>query len=256
MMEIMSRDNATFKNLLKLCDKKHRRATGLCIIEGEKIVREHLNTAKQVFVRSGSRFTEERLNTNADVFVLADKLFDLVSDLQNGAGVLATVAIPAARAVTFPYLVLDGVQDAGNMGTILRTAAAFGYRTVFCIDCVDVWGQKVLRASSGIQFGLNIIENNMNDFVVPPGTTLVGADLDGADISVAGGGIMESDNNGAAAMGNFGLVLGSEGQGIRSQIKAMLNQTVTIPMDAGCESLNVAVAGAILMFELWGKRKN
>ena len=221
-MEITSRENATFKNLLKLTDKKGRRAAGLCIIEGEKIVRER---GGQIFRRG---------------IDLSNALFNAVSSLEN-CDVLSVVAIPSPKETTFPYLVLDRIQDAGNMGTLLRTAAAFGFATVFCIDCVDVWSQKVLRASSGVQFNLNIIECTLQDFTVPKASVLLAADLNGSGI--------KKPNE------KFGLVLGSEGQGIHPKIKSLCNQTVTIPMKENCESLNVAVAGGILMYELRGGKQ-
>jgi TrmH family RNA methyltransferase len=231
-MEITSRDNETFKNLLKLTEKKWRRKFGLCIVEGEKAVKDNLCRAEKIFMREGRGGFENAVE-------LSGKLFDEVSSLETDQGVLATVKIPPARAVTFPYLVLDGIQDSGNMGTLLRTAAAFGFETVFCIDCVDVWSQKVLRASSGISFALNIIE--CGEFVKPQGGVLIGADLHGKKISPVGK--------------NFGIVLGSEGKGLSGNIKTLIDKFVTIPMNPGVESLNVAVAGGILMYELKGAIK-
>jgi len=139
------------------------------------------------------------------------------------------------------------------MGTLLRTAVAFGFTTVFCIDCVDPWSQKVLRASSGIQFNLNIIEQNLQDFKKPENSLLIAADLGGDVISSKARDLCESQTLQKSEIPRFsrndktGLILGSEGQGIRPEIKKLVDKTVTIPMSAGVESLNVAVAGGILM---------
>lgn len=261
-MEISSKENKVFKHLLKLTQKKYRRQAGLCIVEGEKIVREMVGAAEHIFVRKGKSFTsgiatDVRVNTRVSMegnkatgmcvkgdamreIILDDKLFDSVSGLENSSGVLAVVKIPNASEITFPYLVLDGIQDAGNVGTIFRTAVAFGFRTIFCVDCADPWSAKVLRASSGVQFGLNIVEVREDEFRVPDCSSLVAADLDGVEAGELG--LRKGDK--------FGLVLGNEGKGIRSEIKRLVNKCVTLPMDRRCESLNVAVAGGILMYEL------
>lgn len=240
---ITSRENATFKELLQLTEKKWRRRFDKCIIEGEKIVRENLQLAEKVFVRKKNQYIYKDIFPNA--IILCDKLFDLITDLETDQGVLAIVPKPRARELTFPYLVLDGVQDPGNVGALLRSALAFGFNTVICLDCVCVWSPKVLRASSGVQFNLNIIECDSADFVKPVGAWLVAADLCG-----------ESINRLFTESSRFGLVLGSEGRGLSSRMKSLVDRTVTIPMNAKVESLNVAVAGGILMYELTGDCKS
>jgi TrmH family RNA methyltransferase len=235
-MEITSRDNPTFRELLKLTDKRWRKRTNKCIIEGEKIVRENLQRAEKVFVRHGKTFE--------NAIVLGTKLFDEISSLENSTGVMAIISKPTVRALTFPYLVLDGIQDAGNAGALLRSALAFGFNTVMCIDCVDIWSPKVLRASSGVQFNLNIVECGAKDFIKPAKSWLVAADLGGECIETF-----------RAKDLRFGLVLGSEGKGVSERMKGLIERTVTIPMKKSVESLNVAVAGGILMYELGGRIK-
>jgi len=131
---------------LQLTDKKWRRRTGRCIIEGEKIIKDNILKVEKIFIRPCNRGQYD------GAYVLDDKLFDMVTSLENDAGVLAVAKIPSAAEVTAPFLVLDGIQDAGNMGTLLRSAAAFGFNTVFCLDCADVWSQKALRGASGMTF--------------------------------------------------------------------------------------------------------
>lgn len=237
ILEITSRENATFKELLQLTDKKWRRRFGKCIIEGEKIVRENLSLAEKVFVRKKNQYIFKDIFPNA--IILCDKLFDLITDLETDQGILAIVPKPHAHELTFPYLVLDGVQDPGNVGALLRSALAFGFNTVICLDSVCVWSPKVLRASSGVQFNLNLIEHDSVDFIKPTDALLLAADLCG-----------ESVDKFLAADSKFGLVLGSEGRGLSPRMKDFVDRTVTIPMNAVVESLNVAVAGGILMYEL------
>ena len=269
----------SYKNLLKLTQKKHRREQGLCIVEGEKIVRELAPIAVQVFVRGGT-------GGSAPYTVLSEKELKAVSDLETNQGILAVVPIPKPREVTFPYLVLDGIQDPGNMGTLLRTAAAFGFNTVFCLDCVDVWSQKVLRAGVGTQFKLNIWETNFEGFKTqlsklknnklfvadvttpPPSEAPLVGSADAvankfgelvADCKSQPGSWNKVHNSppwrgGHAERGRGGLVLGNEGNGVSAQIKSLPHEVVTIPMNDGVESLNVAVAGGILMYELGGRK--
>ena len=189
----------------------------LCIVEGEKLVREHRDNA--VFVLSREKDS---------------RLFDKISSLETDQGILAIVPIPTAGAVTYPFLVLDGIQDPGNVGTLLRTACAFGFNTVFTINCADVWSQKVIRSSMGATFHLNIIDGIEN---IPTDVTLFVADLNG-------------QMNTKRPDKNFGIVLGSEGQGISPAIKSIPHQTVTIKTTSNVDSLNVAVAGGILMHML------
>ena len=236
---IILRDNSTFKNLLKLTQKKHRREQGLCIIEGEKVVREHATDATQIFARE--KFPSYMEGCPKGGVVLSAKLFDEVGSLETSQGILAIIPIPKPEKITFPYLVLDGIQDPGNMGTILRTAAAFGFCTVFCINCVDVWSQKVLRASSATQFALNIFESSFEEF-----KTIFDTDLKDGKLFIA-------DLNGSMndkPADKFGLVLGNEGRGISDAMKTLPHKTVTIPLEKSVESLNVAVAGGILMYKL------
>ena len=206
------------KDLVKLTQKKYRREMGMCIIEGEKLVREHCDRAVAVFTR-------EQLG----------KDFNRVTDLETPQGILAVVPIPKPTAVTFPYIVLDTIQDPGNVGTILRTACAFGYKTVFCINCADTWSQKVIRSAMGAQFELNIIEGFES---IPKGSELYIADMSGTEIK--------------KPTGKFGIAFGSEGQGISNKIKSMPHKIISIPMKNGTESLNVAVASGIIM-HVWAQ---
>jgi len=236
-MVITSTDNATFKALRALTTKKGRQGQGLCIIEGEKAIFENLGSVDQIFIREDKDVTPNL--KDMEPVILSKKLFAQITDLETCPGILATVEIPSKSEISFPFLVLDRLQDPGNMGTILRTAAAFGYQTIFVIDCVDVWSQKVLRAGMGNQFKLNIMETDYTSLEKQTGDArLFIADMGGSD-SVYG---LEDHN--------YGLVLGNEGQGVSETIKELPHTILSIPMENKVESLNVAVAGAILMYTL------
>ncbi|MCL2755947.1 MAG: RNA methyltransferase [Firmicutes bacterium] len=237
-MIITSSANPTFKNLKLLTTKKGRREFSLCIIEGEKIIFENLERIEQIFVCDGYVITPNL--RDMEPIVLDKKLFDSVSSLETPTGIIAIAGIPNQAEVTYPFLVLDRIQDPGNMGTLLRTACAFGFKTIFTVDCVDVWSQKVLRAGMGSQFKLNIIDTNYEMLTKHIGDCeLFIADMGG---QMASGDYLDEKD--------FGLVLGNEGQGVSVEIKKLPHTIVSIPMQNNVESLNVAVAGGILMYEL------
>ena len=198
----------TPKILRKLLAKKYRQEFSLCILEGEKVIEDHMDLVVKVFSE------------------------DSLKNLENYHGRVAVARIPQPTAPTTPFLVLDRIQDPGNMGTILRTALAFGFKTVYTIDCVDPYSPKVIRASSGMALRVNIIDTDYEH--LPTDTTYYLADLNG-------------DKPQPIKEKNYGIVLGNEGQGVNPVFYKMPHKVMTIPMEPGCESLNVAVAGAIIM---------
>jgi len=237
MKKIESSENQIFKSLKKLTTKKGRRELSLCIIEGEKVIFENLEHIEQIFVREDFQITPNI--RDLDPIALTKKLFDEISSLETPTGILATAQIPKPTELTYPFLVLDNIQDTGNMGTLLRTACAFGFNSIIIIDCVDIWSQKVLRSAMGNQFRLNIIDSSHDELKsLIKDSELYIADLGGSSPPT------ELD------FANFGLVLGSEGQGVSPEIKKLPNTVVTIPMQNKVESLNVGVAGGILMCAL------
>ena len=198
----------TSKILKKLLVKKYRQEFSLCILEGENIIEDHKDLVVKIFSE------------------------DSLKNLENYHGRVAVARIPQPTIPTTPFLVLDRIQDPGNMGTILRTAFAFGFKTVYTIDCVDPYSPKVIRASSGMALRVNIIDTDYEH--LPTDTIYYLADLRG-------------DKPQPIRETNFGIVLGNEGQGINSIFYQKPHKVITIPMAADCESLNVAVAGGIIM---------
>jgi len=230
------------KDLVKLTQKKYRREMGLCIVEGEKLVKEHRGKSVAVFLRHDIfDKTNKTPQTEDDVQLFDAKIFDKVTGLETPRGILAVVPIPKPQKITFPYIVLDGIQDPGNVGTILRTAKALGYKTVFSINSADVWSQKVIRSASGTQFGMSIFEISHDGFL-----DIYNKDLKSSKLFIADmGGEIKN-----VADKNFGIVFGSEGSGVSAQIKNLQHEIISVPMSGEVESLNVAVASGILLFLL------
>jgi TrmH family RNA methyltransferase len=171
-----------------------------------------------------------------------------ISGLKNPADAIATVNIPQWAGLNDVNLknkfslVLDGVQDPGNMGTIIRTADWFGIANIICSeDSVDAYNPKVVQATMGSLARVNIIYTNLTDFISQINLPVYGALLNGENIYT----------------NNFGLegliVMGNEGNGIRPGIQQLVTKAVTIPRIGNAESLNVAIATAIFCSEAVGK---
>lgn len=243
---ITSRQNPRIVEISKLKQKKFRDETGLVILEGERIVCDALNQGIQpksiaVCENALAKF-EHLLNTvDCDIFVLAQNVFEVLTNTQNSQGILAVVKFePSPFCLpTQNFLVLDGVQDPGNLGTIIRTAVALNYTQIYLHNCVDIRNDKVLRATMGTVFKakLMIVDVSLLQQIANQ-ANLVVADMNGTDLHKI------------ALKGMFGIVLGNEAHGVSSELKNLSKKTVSVPMQNNVESLNVAVAGALLMYGL------
>lgn len=250
MLVISSRQNPFFKSLLKLSgSRRERRKAGQTLLDGthlllaladaggapEKIVLTPAaleNTEVQALLQ---RFTAAQI-------ILDEALFAELSDLPSTTGIMGLYTIPTAapaRERGF-CLLLDGVQDPGNVGTILRSAAAFGVDQVLLADeCADVWSPKVLRAGMGAHFVLDMLEHiNLPAFASQFSGAVAVTVLEQAVPPYA-----------ANLAHDLALVLGSEGSGVSQAMQDLASLRLTIPMQGQVESLNVAAAAAILCYE-------
>lgn len=172
--------------------------------------------------------------------ILGDRVFASIVDAETPQGIAAEIAIPHGKVRTDGDSVfLEGVQDAGNVGAIIRSAAAFGLGTVYLDKgCADAWSPKVLRAASGAHFALSLVQAAQ-----PPQSRLVCAVAHGGEaLSVAD------------LSGRVCWVFGAEGRGVSSELQGKAAATVTIPVAASVESLNVAAAAAICFYEAFSRR--
>lgn len=224
----------------------HRREPGQVLLEGPRVVREAALAGVELellVLREDVRF-----DVPADrVVVLSERVFSSVSTTVSPQGVMAVArrravsgaeALSAARAAGWPLLVLDGVQDPGNVGTIVRTAAAAGAPALAVLEgSADPFGPKAVRASAGNVFRVAIAHATWDEF---EGTDGYGAAAEGGE-ALAGA---EIERAGL-------LVLGSEAHGLRGGSGL---RRVTIPVAPDVESLNVAAAAAVLIFEIRRRR--
>lgn len=260
MKRIASRDNAHFRELKKLCQSsRERRKTARIVLDGMHLIESYTDRFgppdEIVLSEAGTacaenaRFVETRASAGA-VTVLADALFDELATVDTPSGIMAVAALPrGASGVNqeADAVLLDGVQDPGNLGSILRSAAAAGFRQVLLSpDCAQAWSPKTLRAGMGAHFSLDIHES---------------ADLVGFLGAYRGQSVVTA-LDGAEDLYRLDLALpvawifGSEGQGVRPEVIESASRRVRIPMPGVAESLNVAAAAAICLFETVRQRRS
>ncbi len=246
--EIVSRHNPAFKALRPIVEDPRRQ--GCALLDGIHLVSTclaHGVVPRQLLVsESGQRKSEvaKVLGGAAGVecLVLRDNLFREISGVSTPTGIAAVIEIPLARSgkAAGDILMLDAVQDAGNVGAILRTAAAAGVGQILLGNgCAGAWTPRVLRAGQGAHFSLDICEQ------VDLAAALGGSQLRSiATIARGGIGLYDLDLVAPAVW-----LLGNEGAGLSPQLMAAATVQATIPLAAGTESLNVAAAAAICLFE-------
>lgn len=258
MKTVVSRDNAVYKALAKLAaSAAERRRRSLSVIEGEHLLEscvEAGHPVTQLFVKRSAAATAhaDRLMARAgaaELIELADSLFDAVSGLESPAGMLGVVPTPAGRAVPGNArfcLALEDLQDPGNVGTLLRSAAAAGVEHVLLSPgSAFAWSPKVVRAGQGAHFALNIVEGaDLRAFV----SGFAGRTV--ALCSRARASLYDADLGGPLA-----FLVGNEGAGLSGDLERVAGARVRIPMPGRAESLNAGVAGSIALFEAVRQRQ-
>ncbi len=253
MQRITSRNNPRLKEAARLvASARDRRKAGRCVLEGEHLVAvyaarcgapETLIVADNAMARPAVRALAERHSDRT--LIVPASLFGDFATLPAGVGMLAVVATPTAGSPDPAgfCLLLDDVQDPGNVGSMLRSAAAAGVdRVLLSKRCAFAWSPKTLRAGQGAHFCVAIHED-----VDLPAWAAAFRDTGGNVVaSVAIGGI---SLHAARIRGPVALAIGSEGSGLSPALVACATMRVTIPMAHGVESLNAAAAAAVLLFE-------
>jgi len=250
---IRSRDNPRVRRWAKLAtDARFRRSEGRVLIEGPHLVAEALQAQLEpvalIVSESGLKKAEVRkLVGQREPVVLGDHVFGIVADAETPPGIAAEIAVPKVlEKPDAPAVFLEGVQDPANVSAILRSAAAFGVGEVV-VDraCADPWSSKVLRAAMGAHFKLALrqvadLAKSVADF---QGTTVC---------TVSSGGTPLKEIQFGERVG---WIFGSEGRGVSETVLRGARLKATIPMAAGTESLNVAAAAAICLYESYLRRR-
>jgi TrmH family RNA methyltransferase len=243
---------AELSRLRELREKKHREAAGLFVIEGEKVVGELLAAgfplteiyATAAWAGRASRPDEPRLTRDGapypEVIEITAEEMGRASHFPTPATVLALgrisrLPLPAGALNRGLTLALDGIQDPGNVGTLLRLADWFGLdRVLLSPDCADLFSQKVINASMGSFARATVFTAPLAEALADCTVPILGCDLQGDDVHAL------------KPARDAVVVIGSEGRGLSPAVQELVTQRVTIPRYGGAESLNAAVAAAIV----------
>lgn len=229
---IESVNNEKVKRYAKLNLKKYRDLEGLFIVEGEHLVEEAKKSGIIVDIFS--------LDGSVGIGVSASVMRKL-SSLNTIPNVLGVAKKLESTQISGNILVLDGIQDPGNLGTIIRSAVAFNIDTIVAsIDTVDVYNPKTLRSSEGMFFNLNYVIGDVESIL----TQLKDYDIFTTNV-LSGKSVSDVRRN-----KNYALIMGNEGNGVREKVSKFATDTIYIPMNKKCESLNVAIATSIILYEL------
>lgn len=245
-MVITSVDNAKIVEVAKLSDKKYRKETRRYKIEGVRLLTDALKHGAKVVSVFVKESVADTFNFDGQI-VVADKVFIKISDTVNSQGVVAVVEkeLNELSAPSGNALVLDGLQDPGNVGTLIRTAAACGFTDVYAVNSVDLYSPKVLRSAMSAHFCVRLHETDNIEqvFAILDGVETVAADMAGANVYTTD------------FCKQTALVLGNEGNGLTEYAKAHVQRTVALPMANSFESLNVAVAGSVIMYQIFSQKQ-
>lgn len=242
--EITSLQNPMIKHFVKLrqnADYRHEHQTA--VIEGPKLIQEIC--AKQpakVIIAYDESYLPPGVKVD-ELLIVSEEIMHKISGVQSSEGIVAEVALPQPGDLSHKkwVIAIDGINDPGNLGTILRTALALGWEGVFILpESCDPFNEKALRASRGAVFRLPTVQGTWRDlkeFITKNQFTPLAADLSGSDL-----GKLKTPEKTI-------LILSNEAHGVSAEAKSVC-QAVTIPMPGSMESLNVSVAGGILMYIL------
>ncbi len=259
MQIITSTKNQFVKEARSLSQKKFRNQTGLFLVEGINLLRDMPSSVQIKYVLAIPQRENEveeifsskssDLNTNAtqsvdftraQVYYVSDDVMAYVADTVSPYGICAVCTIPKTE-FSLPQgnaLLLDGVSDPGNLGTIFRTAAACGFCDVYLLDTADIYSPKVVRATLGGLFKVRAIEVNLDEAIsLMRGTNSAVLDMGGQNILTN------------KAVSPVLFVAGNEAHGVRQQLRDEAKNVYSLPMKNNIESLNVAVATAVAMYQ-------
>ena len=243
---ITSLKNPKVTTWKSLKDRKGRRETGCFLVEGRKMVEEAIVSAFPVeaVLVDVDRQGEFTLPAGIPVYIMPGHVLAAVCDTKTPQGIAAIVRMAEVELRGPRLVAMDGVQDPGNVGTIIRTADAAGFDgVILSSQCADVFSPKVLRATMGSVFrmGIRVTDDlpGLLTRMVHEGASVLSSQLDGEPF------YQRSPLN-----ERFVLVIGSEGNGVTDEVKAIATHKVKLPMRGGAESLNAAVAAGLMMYEL------
>lgn len=242
-MLITSLDNQKIKDIKKLQTKKYREKTSLFLVEGEHLVLEAYKAGclETLILKDGFEY-----DLNVNTISVTENVLKYISELDTPQPMMGVCHKKEISNAKGNIIILDNVQDPGNLGTIIRSAVAFNFDTiVLSNDSVDVYNSKVVRASQGLLFNVNIQIGDLTEII--PELKKDGYQIYGTKVTNG------NDVKSIAKNSLFAIIMGNEGNGMSDTVSELCDSFVYINMNDKCESLNVGVAASILMYELGSK---
>ena len=242
---ITSRKNPLLQQVKKLLSsKKAREEAGLFVADGTKLLQEAITYFPGLDTVILSEGVEAQVPESVRVIRVPGDVMESISPMQSPQGALFLCRLPEKKpfAPVPGMLLLDGIQDPGNIGTILRTADALDIPVALLEGCADPWSHKVVRSSMGAVFRCPVIQTDWETAKKACGEA--GISIGVTALSDRAKDLRQSD------LKSMAVVIGSEGQGVRQEILANADAELIIPMNPHCESLNAAVAATIVMWQM------
>ena len=247
MERIVSRHNPLVRRFRSLSrDRSFRREQGEFVCDGAKLLAEALANGigiGAVLIRESAPLQDMSALGDTPVFEVSDEVFSWVSTLENSPGPIFTARFPKlTEGSPSRVMVLENVQDPGNVGTVLRTAAAMGCGLVVLTgECADPYNPKTVRSAMGALFRQPLSELTLDELK---------ARLDGWDLPLYGAALApDAEDIRSLGLGRAAIAVGNEGHGLSEELLSMCDRKIIIPMTPGRESLNAAVAASILLWE-------
>ncbi len=242
---ITSRKNPLLQQVRKLLSsRQERQKTGLFVADGTKLLQEAVRWWDGLETVILSEGVEAELPASVQVVRVPGDVMESISPMQSPQGALFLCRLPEKTAFSPEpgMLLLDGIQDPGNLGTILRTADALNVKVALLEGCADPYNHKTVRASMGAVFRSKVLQTTWEQAY---------AACRNAHIPVAVTALSDRAKDiRTAKVENMAVVIGSEGQGVRQEILQRADEELIIPMNPQCESLNAAIAAAIVMWQM------
>lgn len=239
-MLITSTDNKKIKELVKLKQKKYRDSENKFIIETENLIKEAYieERLEEVYILENEELS---FNVDCPIFYVSENVMNKIKSINTSKYIGICSKKDSNEYIGKRYLMLDKVSDPGNLGTIIRSAVAFNIDTlILSDDSCDVYNDKTIRATEGALFRLNIIREPLLEAIT---------NLEKLNINIYGTDVLKGEDISTVDKNNFCVIMGNEGSGISDKVKNKIDKYIHLRTN-NVESLNVAVATSIILYEL------
>lgn len=242
-MIITSLNNQTIKEISKLKNKKYRDLTNTYLVEGDHLVEEAYKNNLLIKI---ILLEDTICNYDIEKIYVTKEVMKKLTELDTPNKIIGIVKKNTPLPIGNKILILDNIQDPGNLGTIIRSSVAFDIDTiVLSPNTVDIYNPKVIRSTQGMIFYTNIITLELKEFI---------NEIKTKNYTIFGTNVRNGKNIKEITLPEkFALVLGNEGQGVSKEIESLCDDNIYIKMSSKCESLNVSVATSILLYEVYNK---